>query len=46
MVKTLELDEAINEHVNLFKFYLPYTESDHVLNMAYNIFGVVRALNI
>jgi hypothetical protein len=39
MVKALELDEAINQHVNLFKFYLPYTESDHVLNMAYNIFA-------
>jgi len=39
MVKTLELDKAINEQVNLFKFYLPYSESDHVLNMAYNIFA-------
>ena len=37
MVKTLELDKAINQNVSLFKFYLPYSESDHVLNMAYNI---------
>ena len=39
MVKAVELDKAINERVNLFKFYLPYSESDHVLNMAYNIFA-------
>ncbi len=39
MVKTLDLDKAINERVQLFKFYLPYSESDHVLNMAYNIFA-------
>jgi hypothetical protein len=37
MVKVLELDKTINRHVNLFKFYLPYTESDHVLNIAYNV---------
>ena len=39
MVKAVELDKAINERVRLFKFYLPYSESDHVLNMAYNIFA-------
>jgi hypothetical protein len=37
LVKRLELDQAINRHVNLFKFYLPYSESDHVLNIAYNL---------
>ena len=37
MVKQLELDEAINRSVNLFKIYLPYAESDHVLNIAYNL---------
>ena len=37
MVKVLEVDTAIRRHVNLFKIYLPYTESDHVLNIAYNI---------
>lgn len=37
MAKVLELDKAINQHVNVFKIYLPYSESDHVLNIAYNI---------
>lgn len=37
MVKTLGLAERINQCVPLFKFHLPYAESDHVLNMAYNI---------
>ncbi len=37
MVCQLALDRMINETVNLFKIYLPYTESDHVLNMAYNL---------
>lgn len=37
LVKRLELDQAINRYVNLFKIYLPYSESDHVLNMAYNV---------
>jgi hypothetical protein len=37
MVNRLELAKQINRDVPLFKFYLPYAESDHVLNMAYNI---------
>ncbi len=37
MVKRLGLDEAINRAVAIFKVYLPYSESDHVLNIAYNI---------
>jgi hypothetical protein len=37
MVKRLDLDQAINRSVNLFKIYLPYCESDHILNMAYNL---------
>lgn len=37
MVKNLELDKAINRYLNLLKLYLPYSESDHVLNIAYNI---------
>ena len=37
MVKQLELDKAINQELNIFKIYLPYCESDHVLNIAYNI---------
>ena len=37
MVKRLNLDDAINRRLGLFKIYAPYTESDHVLNIAYNI---------
>ena len=37
LVKRLKLDTAINRSVHLLKFYLPYSESDHVLNMAYNL---------
>ncbi len=37
MVKRLDLDSAINNDVNLLKIHLPYSESDHVLNMAYNL---------
>ncbi len=37
MVGRLGLTETINRRVPLLKIYLPYSESDHVLNMAYNI---------
>ena len=37
LVKRLELDEAINQRLHLFKLHNPYHESDHVLNIAYNI---------
>ena len=37
MVVRLGLDRAINETMRLLKIHLPYHESDHVLNMAYNI---------
>ena len=37
MVNRLELAEQINRNVPLLKLYLPYSESDHVLNIAYNI---------
>lgn len=37
MVVKLGLDRAINENLRLLKRHLPYHESDHVLNMAYNI---------
>ena len=37
LVQQLELGEAINQHLHLFKLYNPYFESDHVLNIAYNI---------
>ena len=29
--------QAIDDNLNLLKRYLPYHESDHVLNMAYNV---------
>ena len=37
LVKRLGLDDAINGQVPLLKFHLPYSESDHVLNIAYNL---------
>ena len=37
LVKQLELDKTINRHLDIFKLYNPYFESDHVLNIAYNI---------
>ncbi len=37
MVKRLGLDTRINQKLDLFKLYNPYSESDHVLNIAYNL---------
>jgi hypothetical protein len=37
MVRSLGLAEAIDRHVHVFKRHHPYHESDHVLNLAYNI---------
>ncbi len=37
MVKRLRLDKLINQQLNVLKLYLPYSESDHVLNIAYNL---------
>jgi hypothetical protein len=36
MVQKLGWAEAIDERVQLLKRHLPYHESDHVLNLAYN----------
>jgi DDE family transposase len=36
LVKKLGLARAIDERLHLLKFHLPYHESDHVLNFAYN----------
>src|SRR5579871_996859 len=36
LVKALGLPTAIDQRLHLFKIHLPYHESDHVLNMAYN----------
>lgn len=37
VVRKLELDEAIDRHLQLLKIHLPYHESDHVLSIAYNL---------
>jgi hypothetical protein len=37
MVQRLELPSEIDGHLELLKVHLPYHESDHVLNIAYNI---------
>lgn len=36
LVRQLGLAEAIDKDLKLFKIHLPYHESDHVLNLAYN----------
>jgi hypothetical protein len=33
----LKLDSAINRNIKLLKTHVPYWESDHVLNIAYNV---------
>lgn len=37
MVTRLGLDQAINQDIPLLKAHMPYFESDHVLNIAYNV---------
>jgi len=37
LVTGLGLDNAINENVPLLKAHVPYFESDHVLNISYNV---------
>jgi hypothetical protein len=37
LVATLGLRDTIDERLRLFKRHLPYHESDHVLNMTYNL---------
>ena len=47
MVQRLGLVKEIDEHLQLLKVHLPYHESDHVLNFAYNILaGGVRLEDI
>jgi hypothetical protein len=47
MVRRLGLVEDINEELKLLKVHLPYHESDHVLNIAYNLLaGGVRLEDI
>ena len=40
----LDLPATIDERLHLFKFHLPYHESDHVLNIAYNALCDARCL--
>jgi hypothetical protein len=44
LVRELKLAEDIDARLHLFKFYLPYHESDHVLNLAYNVLCGGRCL--
>lgn len=37
MVKKISLTKEIDKRLNLLKVHIPYHESDHVLNMAYNV---------
>jgi hypothetical protein len=37
VTRRLELDKSINRNLGLLKLHLPYHESDHVLNIAYNL---------
>lgn len=37
MARKLRLDREINKNVELLAFHVPYHESDHVLNIAYNV---------
>ena len=39
LVNQVGLAEAINRHCPIFKLHLPYTEADHVLNVAFNVFA-------
>jgi hypothetical protein len=39
LVIRLGLDKAINKAIELLKSHVPYWESDHVLNIAYNVFS-------
>jgi hypothetical protein len=37
LVCKFKLDRAINKNIVLLQYHLPYWESDHVLNIAYNV---------
>jgi len=44
LVRKLGLAEAIDCHLGLLKIHLPYHDSDHVLNIAYNLLAGGRCL--
>ncbi len=37
LVQLLGLPEKIDKHLDLFKIHMPYHESDHILNIVYNL---------
>ena len=37
LVRNLELDQAIDRNLGLLKLHLPYHDSDHVMNIGYNL---------
>ena len=45
LVRQIELPELIDAAVQVFKVHCPYRESDHVLNMAYNVVCGGRTLD-
>ena len=45
LVRKVGLISAIDRHLDLLKVHLPYHESDHVLNIAYNILAGGRCLD-
>lgn len=45
LAQQVGLVDAIDRRLNLLKFHLPYHESDHVLNFAYNAFCDGRCLD-
>jgi hypothetical protein len=44
-VQELKLPERINSRLHLLKFHVPYWESDHILNIAYNALMEGTCLN-
>ena len=44
LARKLKLDRSINESIELLKYHVPYHESDHVLNIAYNVLSGGTAL--
>jgi hypothetical protein len=44
LVRKLGLDEAINRGLGALKIHLPYHDSDHVLNIAYNLLAGGKCL--
>lgn len=39
LVRQLGLAESINRHCPIFMMHMPYSEADHVLNIAFNLFA-------